>query len=268
MDIKLLALDLDHTLLNEERQINDCDLRAIQAARSAGVVITIATGRMYSAAHRFARDLEIDVPIITLQGSLIKTLLSEEEVLHLRLSNKVARQAIAMALEAEIHVNVYDGDILYVRENNALVERYTKVNRINVEISPEKINHLKIHPTKVVFVENDLAKLDRLEVLLADKFGKDWDVIRSLPHLLEIGHPNATKSQALAFLTKQLGIKQSAVMAIGDGLNDLDMLNWAGVGVAMGNASPEVKEQADWVTDDNKSGGVAKAIAKYIIDSE
>lgn len=266
MSIKLLALDLDHTLLNEQREINECDLLAIRAARAAGVVITIATGRMFSAAHQYACALEIDVPIITFQGSLIKTLMTEEEIIHLRLSNLVARQAIEMARNASIHINVYDGDHLYVRENNDLVERYQRVNQIKVQIDPQQIDDLTIDPTKVVFVDNDLGKLDDLQQTLTSKFDGKWDITRSLPHLLEIGHPQATKSQALAFLAEQLGVSRSAVMAIGDGVNDLDMINWAGVGIAMANAPAIVRQQADWVTSDNNSCGVAKAIHKYILN--
>lgn len=265
MTIKLLALDLDHTLLNDKREIDEVDLMAVRAARATGVVVTIATGRMFSAAQSYAHDLEIDVPIITYQGSLIRTLISEEDLRHLRVDNSVAKTAIEMAEQAQIHINVYDGDKLYVKEDNALVQRYRTVNRIDVVIDADYINKLQIAPTKIVFVENNLDKLNELQREVENAFANNWNVTRSLPHLLELGHFEATKSAALAFIAKHLKIERAQIMAIGDGLNDLDMIGWAGVGVAMGNAPLEVKRSADWVTTDNNSGGVALAINKFIL---
>ena len=267
MTIKLLALDLDHTLLNESREINDKDLQAIRAARKSGVAVTIATGRMFSAAHAYAKDLEIDVPIITYQGSLIKKLLSEQELLHLRLENKVAKNAISLAHQAQVHVNVYDGDKLIVRENNALVQRYRTVNRIDVTIDQDFVDNLTVAPTKLVFVDNNLDKLNKLQSELESQFSLKGDITRSLPHLLELGHLKATKSKALEFMGKHLNISRSNIMAIGDGFNDIDMIKWAGIGVAMGNAPLEVKRIADWVTVDNNSAGVALAIEKFILQN-
>lgn len=252
MQIKLLALDLDHTLLNSERKIAKEDLLAVRAAREAGVIITVATGRMFCAAQQYAKDLEIDVPIITYQGSLIRKLLSEDILCHLKLNCDIAQEVLLLAADAGIHVNTYIGDKLYVSQRNDLVERYIRVNKVPVLIDPDYLKALTVSPTKIVFVENDIAKLDKFQAQIEAKYADKWDVTRSLPHLLEIGHPDATKAKALAFLSHHLGIKQAEIMAIGDGLNDLDMLRYAGIGVAMGNAPLEIKRRANWVTRDNK----------------
>ena len=268
MTIKLLALDLDHTLLNDNREISERDAEAIRAARKKGVAVTIATGRMFSAAHSFAQDLNIDVPIITYQGSIIRKLLSEEDLLHLRLTNVVAKRAIEIAKKADVHINVYDGDRLFVRKDNELVARYKKVNGIEVIVNEGFVDDLKIAPTKLVFIDNDYNKLNKLQNIIEKNFKNNWDITRSFPHLLELGHKQATKSKALEFLCKDLGIRHSNIMAIGDGPNDIDMLRWAGIGIAMGNAPLEVKRIADWVTADNNSNGVAIAIEKYILNKK
>lgn len=266
MTVKLLALDLDHTLLNDKREIDIRDAEAIRAARDKGVAVTIATGRMFSAAHNFARDLNIDVPIITYQGSIIRKLISEEDLLHLRLTNVVAKRAIEIAKKVDVHINVYDGDRLFVRKHNELVERYKKVNGIEVIINKDFVDDLKIAPTKLVFIDNNYDKLNILQKNIEQKFQNNWDITRSFPHLLELGHRQATKSKALEFLCKELAIKHHDIMAIGDGTNDIDMLKWSGIGVAMGNAPLEVKRIADWVTADNNNNGVAIAIEKYILN--
>ncbi|MFP4456784.1 MAG: Cof-type HAD-IIB family hydrolase [Clostridia bacterium] len=265
MAIKLVAMDLDHTLLNEERKISDFDLEMIKKARMMGIHFTIATGRMYAAAKDYGALLKIDIPVITYQGSLIKTLMSKEELLHLRIDKEVALEAIELAKDKGIHVNIYNGDDLYVFSENDLIRRYKKVNGIHAIVDPEIDKKMFFDPTKVVFVEDDLVLLDELQNELDDHYTGRYDVTRSLPHLLELGHKNATKSKALEFLTKRMGIKQCETMAIGDGINDIDMIKWAGVGVAMDNADKIVKESSNWVTTDNKNSGVGRAIEKFVL---
>jgi hypothetical protein len=268
MTIRLVALDLDHTLLNNKREISREDLEAINRARAQGVVFTIATGRMFAATKTFGEKLNIDVPIITYQGSLIKRLISEEEIRHLRIPNEIAKQGIRLAKDNDVFVNVYNGDDLYVFYENDLIKRYREVNGVHAIVDEDLCDKLNFNPTKIVFVEDDLGKLDGFQKIIETEFSNLYDITRSLPHLLELGHIDATKSNALSYIANILNIKQSETMAIGDGLNDIDMLHWANVGVAMGNALDAVKKSADWVTDDNNSSGVAKAIEKFILKAQ
>ncbi len=265
MAIKLVAMDLDHTLLNENRKISDFDLEMIKKARLMGIHFTIATGRMYAAAKEYGEFLDIDIPVITYQGSLIKTLMSKEELLHLRISKEVALEAIELAKDKGVHINIYNGDDLYVFSENELIRRYKKVNNIHAIVDPNIDKKMFFDPTKVVFVEDNLKLLDELQNELDDRYRGSCDVTRSLPHLLELGHKDATKSKALKFLTERMGIEQSETMAIGDGIGDIDMIEWAGVGVAMDNAEKLVKENSDWVTSDNNNNGVGKAIEKFVL---
>ncbi len=267
MSIKLVALDLDHTLLNSNREISKEDLNAIVKARKRGVIFTIATGRMFAATKKYAKELQIDVPIITYQGSLIKRLISEEEIRHLRIGLDITKDCIRIAQEHNIFINVYNGDDLYVLYENELIKRYKRVNGVNAIIDSNLLNKIDFDPTKVVFVEDDYDKLSNFQSLIKHKYGKVFDITRSLPHLLELGHLDATKSNALAYIAKMLNIKQENTMAIGDGLNDLDMINWAQIGVAMENANELLKHSADWITLDNNNSGVAKAIKKYILEA-
>lgn len=265
MAIKLIALDLDHTLLRDDRSINPKDIEALRAARQRGVGVTIATGRMFAAAKRYAHSLNIDVPIITYQGSLIRNLLSEEILLHLKLEKCTALRAIQLGVQQQVHVNVYIDDQLLVLEENEISRRYAEYNGVSVVVCPNLDQQLPGQPTKVVYVEYDAQKMHKLRTLVVDRFADSCNITLSLPHLLELGHKMATKARALAYLTDLMGIKPEEVLAVGDGLNDLDMLDFAGIGVAMGNAPLEVQRAADWVTADNNSAGVAMAVGRYVL---
>ena len=148
-----------------------------------------------------------------------------------------------------------------------MIKRYKRVNGVNAIIDSNLLNKIDFDPTKVVFVEDDYDKLSNFQSLIKHKYGKVFDITRSLPHLLELGHLDATKSNALAYIAKMLNIKQENTMAIGDGLNDLDMINWAQIGVAMENANELLKHSADWITLDNNNSGVDKEIKKYILEA-
>ena len=106
---------------------------------------------------------------------------------------------------------------------------------------------------------------DHIEPQAKVRFGSSLTINTSRPHFLEFGHPEATKSSALAFLGKRLGIHAAEMMAIGDGANDLDMIKYAGVGVAMGNADERLKAVADYITTSNVEEGVAKAIERFVL---
>lgn len=264
MTIRLIACDLDHTLIRSDRTIHPRDIAALERAREEGIYVTIATGRMFCASKHYAANLRLDVPIIAYQGSMIRCLQSNEELLHLTLPLEVAATAIRLGAEMDATVNIYIDDQLYVLADSEAVQLYAKHNDISVNIRPQLVEALFAPPTKVVFIEHNPHKMQRLISVTQECYGATCDVTHSLPHLLEVGHQQATKAQAVAFLAQHLGVKREQVMAIGDGLNDLDMLAYAGIGVAMGNASDIVKAQADWVTRDHNAAGVALALDKFV----
>lgn len=261
--IKLLAIDLDDTLLTPERTISARVKQSLRRVQSGGCLVTLATGRMYRSAKPYADELGLDVPLITYQGALIKTSRTEETWRSLSLLPEVLTPLLQFLERAQVHINLYAGDDLYVAEMNKIARDYADFTRVPVQA----VGQLSLFPlaaaTKVVAVGDADYLRDQLQPLAREVFSEQLTINRSRPHFLEFGHPAATKSQAIAYLAHRMQITRQQVMAIGDGENDLDMLEYAGIGVAMGNAEPVALAVADFVTKSNADDGVAFALDHY-----
>ncbi len=262
--IKLVALDLDDTLLDSEFKISPETARAVRTAIERGVTVTFATGRMYSSALPYALELGLDVPLITYQGALVKTSQSKEVLYHRPVPLELARELITHLFAKGFDVNLYMKDQLYAQAGNSWVEEYRKIARVPCQTVPDLLASLTTAPDKVLVIDEEL-KLDRLATEVREAVGNRLHITKSKPFFLEFTHPEATKGQALATLVEKLGITRQEVMAVGDSYNDLDMLEYAGTGVAMANARPEIKAKADFVTLGNDEHGVAEAINRFVL---
>lgn len=264
--IKLVALDLDDTLLQPDGTISESSRRALQQIIEKGVLVTIATGRMYSSAVQFAKDLKLDVPLITYQGALIKTVESELVLRSLELEPDDAKQVLLFLESTPVHINLYVGDELWVKEMNDVASTYASF--VNVPVKEVgRLSQLPLDGVVKIVAISDVAYIqNELLAEARELFGQRLTVNTSRPHFLEIGHQQAKKSCALAFLGAKYGIARDEMLAIGDGQNDLDMIDYAGIGVAMGNADLEVLAIADYITTSNAEEGVARALDKLIIN--
>lgn len=266
MSIKLVAIDLDDTLLDNSRVVSPRACAAIRAAVAGGVTVTLATGRMYRSALPYARQLELDVPLVTYNGALIKCSGSGETLLHRPLDAGTAAEVLAFFRERGWYVQVYLDDTLYVRERDANARYYETISGVDAVAVGDALWTLPGEPTKLLA----LAEPDRIQEInaaVAAAFGDRVYTAVSKAFYLEITHPGVNKGVALDFLAGRLGIGREAVMAIGDSINDLDMIGYAGLGVAMGNANPRVKAAAQAVTAANDADGVAEAIEKYVLQT-
>lgn len=263
--IKLIAIDLDDTLLNTERHVSPRNREAIRAARERGVMVTLATGRMYQSALPYALELGLDVPLITYQGALIKTALTGEELLHHPIPLDVAQTIIRLVEDSPVQLNLYVDDELYVSELTERGQAYA--DRVRVPIHPvgRLSTWLKQAPTKIVIV-HDPEAIAGICAEIQARLGDRVRLTCSWPHFLEISHPDASKGQALAFFSQRYGISPAKMMACGDGENDLDMIRYAGLGVVMGNGQERAKQVADYVTKTNDEDGVAEAIERFVLN--
>ncbi len=261
--LRLVAIDLDDTLLRPDRTISQRVKRALRAVQAQGCMVTLATGRMYRSARPYAEELELDVPLITYQGALVKTSRTEETLWSVSLLPEVLKPLLCWLEQAGVQIYLYAEDDLYVAELNQIALDYARFTRVDVQAVGKLSRFPLSAATKVVAVADPDHLRDHLQPLAKREFGDRLTINRSRPHFLEFGHPQATKSQALAFLATRLGIGREQVMAIGDGENDLDMLRYAGVGVAMGNSEPAALAVADFVTKSNDEDGVAVALEHY-----
>jgi Cof subfamily protein (haloacid dehalogenase superfamily) len=273
-EIKLLIVDIDGTIAGASNQVTERVKAAILEAKARGVRVGVATGRMYCSARRFHEEIGADVPLLAYQGAWIQDPATSELHRHLTVPVDVAREAIDYFEQPEIRdllsVHVYCDDILYVRHIEPETQEY--MDRSGIEAYA--VGNLRSvlttgKPTKILAMSEDEALIDRLLHDLRGKYGRDrLHVTTSVPIFLELTNAAVNKSTAIDYVATQLlGITAAEVMAIGDNYNDVEMIDYAGIGVAMGNAPTPVKDLADWVAPDVAMDGVAAAVEKFIIKS-
>jgi hypothetical protein len=264
MDIKLVALDLDDTLLDKSLTVSPRTREVIAQAIAQGVTVTVATGRMYSSALIYAKQLELDVPLITYNGGLIRRVQSGETLYHKPVDEQVAREVLALFGEKGWYIQSYVDDILYVAEHNETSRYYERMTGIKAVALGDAFYTMAGAPTKMLALTGE-DKMGEIEQTIRSVFGDRLYIARSKPTYLEMTNPQVNKGHALAFLADKLHITRDQVMAVGDGPNDLDMIEYAGWGVAMGNAAANVKAAAKAVTGHHDADGVAEAIEKYVL---
>lgn len=260
--LQLVAIDLDDTLLSPDGSISDRSKLVIRQIREAGVLVTLATGRMFRAAQPFAEELGLDLPLITYQGALIKTAVSGEVWRRASLSAAQLYPLLEALEQYDVHINLYVEDDLYVAEMNQIAADYARLSRVPVHPVGRLSRWSTEEATKVVAIGEPDFLRDRLQPRMNELF-PDLKINRSRPHFLEFGNSAATKASALAYLGERLDIRREQMLAIGDSENDLDMIEYAGVGIAMGNSDPAVLATADHITGTNAEDGVALALEHY-----
>lgn len=264
---KLVAIDLDDTLLPDDLTISPRVKEILQKVRDRGVIITLATGRMYRSTLPYAQQLAIEVPLITYHGALIKNSLSGETLCHYPVPLDKAREIISLVKEDfSFHINAYVEDNLYVEGISQEAEGYAKLAGVPLYKVGNLLEFLHREPTKLVLIASE-QQLDALAIRLKEIYSGALYITKSKPNYLEILNVKANKGQALDTLAKLLKINQREIMAFGDSYNDLEMLRYAGTAVVMGNAREEIKEEADYVTLSNNEDGVADALEKLILNN-
>lgn len=269
MTIQLLALDLDGTLFGDDLFISERTRRAIRAARQSGVLVTIATGRMFTSTRKIAANLSIEAPLICYQGALVRSSLTGETLYHKAVPAPLANQIIRETERRGLHLNVYMDDRLYVARMTPEAIFYAQ---INMDLEVTEVGDLSAWLdkqsgdvlTKMVIV-TDPARTDVVLAEFTALYGEQLQVIKSHPRFTEFTNVECSKGRALAFLSAYLGVAQEEVMAIGDGHNDLDMLSWAGYGLAMPSAPQAVLDVAHAVCLPLSEDGAADAIERYIL---
>ncbi len=262
---KMIAIDLDGTLLTDGLEVTANTMAAIRQSVEHGVVVTIATGRMYPSAQRIALELGLDAPMITYQGAMIKSATSGEVLRERVVSYEIAQKCIHLAAEKKMHIQVYQDDVLYSAVDNEYVKAYSKEVGVGYKVEPDLLGLAKNGFMKLLFIDEPEALAPVQEELKAI-LGDEACIEKSKKRYLEVTHPDANKGSALKFLAEELGIDRSEVIGIGDNFNDLDLVEAAGFGIAMGNAVDELKELADYTSLSNNEEGVLHVLNKFILE--
>jgi Cof subfamily protein (haloacid dehalogenase superfamily) len=267
--IHLLALDLDGTLFGDDLVISPRVRKAIKDAQAAGVTVAIATGRMFRSARQIAADLEISGPIICYQGAMVADTRTGEVLLHRTIPLDLALSVIDDTKRLDLHLNLYMDDELYVEARNRHAEFYA---HINMGLPMNEVGGLRNwlnerkgkEPTKLVIV-TDAPQTDNILTYFTERYGELLQVTKSHARFTEFTNKLSSKGDALQFLAERLGIKQESVMAVGDGLNDLSMIAWAGLGVAMHACPLPLREAARVICPPLAEDGAALAIRDYVL---
>ena len=270
-DIQLLVLDIDGTIAGETNAVREPVLQAIAAAKTRGIRVAIATGRMFRSARRFAEAVGADLPIVSYNGAWIKDPQTDTVHWHRPIERALAAELLDYfehpEWRATVSVHFYINDKLYVRELSPDSQRYSERSGIEAIAVGDLRDTLDTEPTKILALSADAAEIARVTAGLKSRYGPEkLYCTRSVATFIEACNPLVNKGEAVRFLAEEmLGLAAENVMAIGDNFNDLEMLQYAGLGVAMGSAPAGVKAIAQWVAPDVETDGAAAAIARFLL---
>jgi Cof subfamily protein (haloacid dehalogenase superfamily) len=269
--IKLLVVDIDGTIAGLSNDIREPVKQAILAAQSRGVKVAVATGRMYQSALRFHRDIGSTLPLICYQGAWIQDPATDKMLRHLPLSKQTALQVLDSFEEPHLRsllsIHFYINDRLYVPEITDATRLYAARSGIAINAIENLRRDIPGDPTKVLALCQNPEVLDNLLSSMRQRYTPaELYLTRSVATFFEATHPLANKGEAVRYLAEELlGLQAQDVMTIGDNFNDVEMISYAGVGVAMGNAPDAVKAGANWVAPDVEEDGVAVAIEQFVL---
>lgn len=268
---KVIALDMDGTLLNDKKVISEETKKALKMAEDKGVRIVLSTGRPVEGVINYIKELELDKSenyVCCNNGSVIYNTVTMEPIVEIGLKGSDAKRVNQIAKQLNLLMYAYkDGNCIACEESpfTDLISGMFKLNIKIVDFDNDISDEEAIVSLMLVQVKEELDKvIDKIP----SQFFEDYNIIRSVPELLEIMNENACKSNGLKQLGDKLGIDISEFIACGDGLNDLDMIEGVGLGVAMGNAVEEIKEVADYITLSNEEDGIKHVIEKFILSDK
>ena len=267
-DIRLIAIDVDGTLLDSAHTLSDANRRALQAAQAAGIHITLATGRQYVYIAPIIAELALHSPQITSSGAVITLPASGEMLYADRIAREVAAEAIRLGEQLGITLVIVQNGKTFARAINADIEHMLTYGDPRPHVAPDLAATLDLPPTNIKAIAYRQDELfARAEAEFQRVLGTQLNIYRSVPYYLEFSTKSVSKGTALRRVAERLGIAQEAILAIGDGNNDIAMFEAAGVAVAMGNASAAVKARAGAVTGHCDADGVAEAIERFVLHS-
>ncbi len=267
--IKMIAIDLDDTLLRDDISISDYTKDVLQKAMAQGVRIVIATGRMFRAARPWGKAIGLgDVPVICYTGSLTGLCESGRLLRDVRIEKDVAEEILATIREHGWYAHTYIDDEMYVAKRDSRTDDYERQCGVMAHEVGEDFYHPAKAPTKILICEYDSEKMKAIEQILREKYSAVVNQVKSKPFFFEMNSKECSKGKAVAALAKEWGIERNEIMTFGNGNNDVSMLSMTPWGFAVANASQSAKAAAAHETASNNEDGVAKAVERYVILGE
>lgn len=267
---KLIALDMDGTLLNEDKVISKRTKEAIRELKNKGKKVVLATGRPIHGVKRYVKELDLfdhDDYIVTFNGALVQSTTTDEVLLNHPLSLEAYHELYKLSKELSVHIHALTDTSVITPKDNPYTQIEAQINQIPlIEQSVDSVSADTLI-VKVMFVD-EANHLDQIEKILPNWVREKYTVVRSAKIFLEFLNPLVDKGVGVKAIATKLGLSHKNVICVGDAGNDLAMLQYADLGVAMGNASEELKGIANYITHSNNEDGVAHVIEKFMLRSD
>jgi len=261
--IKLIALDLDNTLLEKDLTIAEKTLDLLKQCSGKGVEIVIATGRLFYSAEKYAKQIGPKTKVLCYNGCLV-TEADGTPLFKAELTPDIMRRVANFAKERGLYSQFY-------LDHKILVEKVTEGTTIDPDLANTtaievgNFDEYEFSPSPKAMIVAKPEDVPMYQSQLMAELDEHTYIAQSQPYLIEIMPENINKAYSLELLCNNLGIKKEEVMACGDNTNDAEMVIWAGLGVAMANAVDSLKEVAEYVCEKERSYGVAEAIEKFVL---
>lgn len=263
--IKLIALDLDNTLLEKDVTIAERTLKLLQECAARGVVIVIATGRLFYSAEKYAKQIGPSTKVLCYNGCLV-TEADGTPIFSAFLTPEIMRKVADFAKERGLYSQFY-------KDHKILVEKVTDGTTIDPDLANTTaievgdFDTYEFTPSPKAMIVAKPEDVPMYQSQLKAEIGEDTYIAQSQPYLIEIMPKGINKAHSLEMLCERLGITKDEVMACGDNTNDAEMVIWAGLGVAVANSVDSLKEVAEYVCEKERSYGVAEAIEKFVLNN-
>ena len=268
LQYKMIVLDLDGTLVDSKKKISQRNKEALQKAMQKGVKVVLASGRPVKGIMPMAEELELEKNngcILAFNGGRIIDVTTGECLFEVDLPDGYLKKVYELSRKCNIGLVTYEGnDKLITIDDNEYIQLEIRVNHLERVVPKDMVEYVTF-PVAKYLLAGEPKDVEKAEPIFKEALGKELNVFRSDPFFLEILPAGIDKAYGLQKLIDVLGIKREEVIACGDGYNDITMVKFAGLGVAMGNAVEQTKAAADYITLSNDDDGVAAVVEKFIL---
>lgn len=261
---RLVAIDVDGTLKARDRTVSPVVREAIARAQALGVVVTLASGRMFPLLEQFVVPLGLRAPVICYGGALAVDPITHAARYRRGVPRDLAREVVSEARQRNLTARVYADEHVYVERMDPAAYNYESLRRVHARQVPDLLAVLDQDPSHLA-IDAPAEQTRRLVEEMRRAFSPRLHVTTGHPLLTEFSHPDVNKGTALAWLAAELGVPREETLAIGDDWNDLEMLRYAGLGVAVGNAHSDVLALADAIVPSVEDDGVAVALERFVL---
>lgn len=266
MEIRLVAADMDGTFLTSERRPHPENMRAARELIQAGFTFCLASGRSIKTMRPLLAELGLQGPVVSTNGAYVLGP-SGDLVQHRRLEPEILEFLIDHAEKHDLHTNHYDLDEIWFSKQGEFADLYA--GRLGFYPVMKSLSDMRAAPaTKLLYIAHPEVILEQDAILRPIMEAQGVSVVISEPDYIEFLPSGINKGEGLRALAESMGLQRENVAAIGDWLNDLEMIEWAGLGAAMENAHPDVKAAADWVVPTNDEAGVATFLSRILSEDQ